>query len=223
MSQAEWLFVQVSEDVALSVIKWCLRELYHMFGFIANTVKTVKSKDTFTFKKADGTTYQSEVLIPGSFARANAAVALVQVRDMIAHYKEKGISPEEFLKRMPKPVAGFLSEEGMKQIKQFLGINNDSDDAFLEYIGKNGGEMAQNARKYRGCYLPDPSRDRVVKLDGSVDLEAYMRLPKTISFFAKLSQHSAEASNTQTTSKPIEGGFSPLTANARVRGRLECL
>jgi hypothetical protein len=221
MSQAEWLFAQVSEDVVLAIIKFCLRELFHMFGFIANTGKTIKSHDTHTFAKADGTTYQSEVLVPGPFSHANAVVALVQGRDMLAHYKQQKVSRESFLKCMPKPVAGFLSEEGIKQIMQFLGIDEGSDSAFLEYIGKHGGDAVQNAPKYRGCHLPDPSRDLVVKIDGSVDLEAYRQLPKALSCYAKLSKHSAEASNTQTTSKPIEGGFSPLTANARVRGPAE--
>ena len=222
MSQTQWLFAQVSEDVVLAIIKLMLRELYHMFGFIANAGKTTKSKDTYTFAKSDRTTYQCQVLIPGLFSHPNAVVALVQGRDMIATYKAKCVSREEFLKRMPKPVAGVLSEEGIKQIMQFLGIDEGSDSAFLEYIAKNpGADKAENAPKYRGCHLPDPSRDSVVKPDGAVDLEAYRRLPKAISCFAKLSQHSAEASNTQTTSKPIEGGFSPLAANARVRAAAE--
>ena len=223
MSQAQWLFAQVSEDVVLAIIKLMLRELYHMFGFIANAGKTTKSKDKYTFAKSDSTTYQCEVLIPGLFSHPNAVVALVQGRDMIATYKEKGVNREEFLKRMPKPVAGVLSEEGIQQIMQFLGIDEDADSAFLKYIVEHpSSDKAENARFYRGCHLPDPSRNHhVATPDGKVDLVAYRRLPKAISCFEKLSRHSAEASNTQTTSKPIEGGFSILTANARVRGAAE--
>ena len=221
MSQAQWLFVQVAEDVVEAVIKWCLRELYHMYGFIANTGKTVKSNKAYTFEKADKTTYQSEALIPGPFAHANAVVTLVQGRDMIAHYKELGISREELLRRLPKPVAGCLSEEGTNQIRQFLGINEDADNAFLELIAKIGGDEAVNAPFYRGCHLPEEGRDRAVKEDGRFDLSLYRQLRKATSCFPKLVQHSAEASNTQSTSKPIEGAFSPLTANARVRGAPE--
>ena len=224
MSQAQWLFRQVAEDVVASVIKRCQRELYHMFGFFANAGKTRKRNDTHTFAtRAGSTTYQSEVLIPGPFSQANALVSLVQGRDLMDNYKEKGVSSENFLKVMPKAAAGFWGEEGKDQTMQFLGIDKDSDKAFLEYIAKNpdAGEKAENARFYRGSHIPDPSRDYAAGPEGSIDLKPYRYFQKTLSCYARISQHSGEANNTQTTSKPVEGGFSPLTIQTRGKGKIE--
>ena len=222
MSQAEWLFWQVAEDVVESLIKRLQSELYHIFGFFANAGKTIKCNDTETFARSDGTTYQSEILIPGQFSHPNALVSLVQRRDMIASYEAEGVSCEEFLKCMPKAAAGFWGEEGTKQIMQFLGIDEDADKAFLEYIANNPcADKTENARFYRGSHLPDPSRDHAAKPDGTVDLKRYRKFKRTLSCFAKISQHSGEANNTQTTSKPAEGSFSPLTIETRGKGRME--
>ena len=222
MSQAEWLFWQVAEDVVESLIKRLQSELYHIFGFFANAGKTIKCNDIETFAKIDGTTYQSEILIPGPFSHPNALVSLVQGRDMIASFEAQGVSREEFLKCMPKAAAGFWGEEGTKQIMQFLGIDEDADKGFLEYIAKSpDADKAENARFYRGSHLPDPSRDHAAKPDGTVDLKRYRKFKKTLSCFAKISQHSGEANNTQTTSKPAEGSFSPLTIETRGKGGME--
>lgn len=194
ISQGQWLAIQVFEDCVAAITKrncGMHRELYGASGFIANMGMAIKSILQYSIRLADGKNIRSSVVIPGPLARSNAANAFVMGRDLLAHYRNKGISTEDVLKRLPT-YCGTWSQEGMQQL--------------LQYIRQRHGR--------------EPSENGATVMDsrGQIDLEAHKELKLPLSCFHIPDKCSRQAKSILNNSKKVESSFSPLTVIGRSKG-----
>ena len=194
ISRGQWLAVQVFEDCVGAITKrncGLHRELFGVSGFMANMATVIKSITQYTIQRPDSKKFRSSVVIPGQFAQANAANALVMGRDLLAHYRNKGIGSDEVLKRLPTYCKTW-SEEGMQQL--------------LEYICQPEGRN------------PSGAGAKVIDKFGQVDLKAYKDLKQPLSFYPIPDKCSRQAGSILNNSKKVESSFSPMTVIGNTKG-----
>ena len=71
------------------------REVYGVAGFIANMIGKAVKTVCLSLRLPNGSKVDSHVVIPDKFARPNAANALVQGHDLVAHCLHHGLTREE--------------------------------------------------------------------------------------------------------------------------------
>ena len=194
ISRGQWLAIQVFEDCVSAITKrncGMHRELFGVSGFMANMATVIKSVTQYTIRGSGGKTFRSSVVIPGQFAQANAANALVMGRDLLAHYRNKGIGSGDVLKRLPT-YCGTWSEEGMQQLQDYI----------CQPDGRN----------------PTGAGAKVIDENGQVDLKAYKDLKQPLSFYPIPDKCSRQAGSILNNSKKVEASFSPMTVIGNTKG-----
>lgn len=198
MSQAQWLFIQTAENAARCITDAMQRELFAISGPIANLGNTRRMEVLLRTECAGNG--RTTVVVPTTFAKPNAVVALVMGRDLLAHHVEKdGMPADEVLKRLPT-YARVWSEEGQKQLRQYF----ETDEAGIE---------AQ-------IVDAQASLDAWVKTDGTPTPWASTVLSKTVSAYNVLDRCSQEAAHVQSTSGPCEAAFSIVSVIGKMKGFL---
>jgi hypothetical protein len=198
MSQAQWLFIQTAENAARCITVAMQRELYAISGVIANMGKT--RKVDVVLSQQGGTSERATVLVPDTFSKANAVVALVMGRDLLSyHVKKDGLSVDEVLKRLPT-YARAWSEEGLNQLMQY--IETDRTGIKAQIVDAEG------------CV------DLLVRRGGKPTPWASAVLAKTVSAYSVLDKCSQEAANILATSSPCESAFSMVSVIGKMKGFL---
>jgi hypothetical protein len=210
LSQAQYALHCVCKDSAEAIIEGCQRELFALYGFIANMGKTRKTEEEFTFSEQDGAHFKSRVLLPDTFAVPNAVSAFIMARDLREHYREQGIEPDVLAEHLPT-WGNVVRDEYLKELIEYGGFNIEPGQALeAEYTSREEWDD-------RRCHRPAIGV-RAVRGDGSVDLDAYRKFERTISCFDKLYQCSEGAGHVQGTSKGMESTFSPITVIGKSKG-----
>ena len=195
-SQAQWLLGRVAGDCVAAIVRLhrgMHRELFGVSGFIANMGRARKTDIKFTILLPDGSTVHDYVVIPDVFARANAACAYVLGRDLMAHYRNKGLERAEVLKRLPT-YCRLWSEDAMQQLLNFI----------CQFEGRDcKGDGA-----------------KFVDSKGAIDEAAHSTIKRPLSSFPLLDPCSNEARACVCNSKAVESSISPLTVVGRGKGNL---
>ena len=208
LSQAFWLLRRVCDDSAEAIIQATQRELFALYGSLANMNKTLLT-EKYTFRNPDGGTFDSPVLIPDKFAIPNTVSQFVMVRDLRAHYREKGIEPDELMQHLPTwgRVVGDIC---FAQMAEFGGFNVELGQATAN------NSITREEWDRRRCHKPNHQGANVVKPVSNgealqdLDEAVYQNFEKTLSCFADLHQSSEEAGHILGTSKGMESIFSHI-------------
>jgi hypothetical protein len=214
LSQAQYALHSVCEDSLEAIVEGCQRELFGMYGSIANMGKVRKTVEEFNFFTQDGgqsRQVKSSVLVPDKFAIPNAVSTLVLVRDIKAHYEEQGIDPDRLAEHLPT-WADVVHGESFNELVQFGGFTIEPGQA------SRNKSLDRKEWNQRRCHRPDPQSVRAVTAAGDTDLVAHQTFEKTLSCYSKLLQCSEEAGQTQGTSKGMESTFSPITVIGKSKG-----
>ena len=141
VSQAQWLTRRVTEDCVAAVVAThggMHRELFGISGWIANMGKSMKSLDVYKIFLPSGTAVESQLVIPCEFAVPNAVNALVQARDLVAHYEKMGISKPELVKRLPTYCQWWNDLEQLNPyIRQEKGVASADGSKVIDSKGLN--------------------------------------------------------------------------------------
>ena len=211
LSQAQYALHRVCEDSLEAIVEGCQRELFAMYGSIANMGKVRKTGKEFTFRTQDGGQIKSSVLVPDRFAIPNAVSTLVLVRDLRAHYREAGIDPDRLAEHLPT-WGDVVRDKCYSQLVEYGGFNIKLGQA-LESESSDHTEWNQ-----RRCHRPDAQGVHAVTEAGDIDLQAHRTFEKTLSCYDELYQCSEGAGQTQSTSKGMESAFSPITVIGKSKG-----
>ena len=211
LSQAQYALHRVCEDSLEAIVEGCQRELFAMYGSIANMGKVRKTGKEFTFRTQDGGQIKSSVLVPDRFAIPNAVSTLVLVRDLRAHYREAGIDPDRLAEHLPT-WGDVVRDKCYSQLVEYGGFNIKLGQA-LESEFSDHTEWNQ-----RRCHRPNAQGVNAVTEDGDIDLQAHRTFEKTLSCYDGLYQCSEGAGQTQSTSKGMESAFSPITVIGKSKG-----
>jgi hypothetical protein len=193
VSQAYWLMLRVTRDCRQSLVKvhgGMHRELFQFSGWIAS-LRLCKLSPQHRIRLKDGSEVLSSVVMSHDLARASAANLFVLSRDLIAHYQQQGIGPEEVKKRLPTYCQALFAKEELEQF-----FSQREGRAQLEGDG--------------------PS---VLDADGNVDIEAHRRLKKPVSCYPILYASCKQACACLCNSKLVESSFSPLKVILRAKGQ----
>ena len=213
LSQAFWLLHRVCDDSAEAIIQATQRELFAFYGSLANMNKTLLTEE-YTFRNPDGGTFDSPVLIPDKFAIPNTVSQFVMVRDLRAHYREKGIEPDELMKHLPT-WGRVVGDKCLAQMAEFGGFNVEPGQATANH------SITREEWARRRCHKPNHQGAHVVKAVANgealqqIDESVYEKFEKPLSCFADIHQCSEEAGHILGTSKGMESNFSHITVNAR--------
>ena len=193
VSQAYWLMLRVTRDCRQSLVKvhgGMHRELFQFSGWIAS-LRLCKLSPQHRIRLKDGSEVLSSVVMSHDLARASAANLFVLSRDLIAHYQQQGIGPEEVQKRLPTYCQALFAKEELEQF-----FSQREGRAQLEGDG--------------------PS---VLDADGFVDIEAHRSLKKPVSCYPVLYASCQQACACLCNSKLVESSFSPLKVILRAKGQ----
>ena len=213
LSQAFWLLRRVCDDSAEAIIQATQRELFALYGSLANMNKTLLT-EKYTFRNPDGGTFDSPVLIPDKFAIPNTVNQFVMVRDLRAHYREKGIEPDELMKHLPT-WGRVVGDKCFAQMAEFGGFNVEPGQTTANH------SITREEWARRRCHEPNHQGAYVVKAVSNgealqqLDESIYENFEKPLSCFADLHQCSEVAGHILGTSKGMESIFSHITVNAR--------
>ena len=173
--------------------------------------KVRQTSEEFTFRTQDGGQLKSSVLVPDIFAIPNAVSTYVLVRDLRAHYRERGFDPDRLAEHLPT-WGDVVSDKCLEQLVKYGGFNIKQGQS----LGSESSDRAEwNQRR---CHRPDAQGVHAVTEAGDIDLEAHRTFEKTLSCYPELYQCSEQAGQTQSTSKGMEAAFSPITVIGKSKG-----
>ena len=156
--QAHWLAIRVFQTCADMIDRpnrAMHREVYGVGGFIANMGKAVKTA-CLSLRMPNGSKVDSPVVTPDKFARPNAANALVQGRDLVAHYLRQGLTREELLKCLPTYCQTW-SEDGLQQLQRFVWGQREQIPQVLDSQGNVDAAASAELKNPLSSY-PDLDR-----------------------------------------------------------------